>query len=127
MGKTIKLANDTYLVNDLYSTTEKRVGTWINGKPLYRKCVEIPATTISSSSTTIVNVSVGNVNVVNVSGYVYVSTSKYRYSINGYRTIDYGWRYDETNHGMQLIVATSLSAEGTISGVAIIEYTKPTD
>ena len=37
MGKTIKLANDTYLVNDLYSTTEKKVGKWINGKPIYRK------------------------------------------------------------------------------------------
>lgn len=39
MSRTIKLTNETYLVNDLYSTTEKRVGTWINGKPLYRKVV----------------------------------------------------------------------------------------
>ena len=40
MGRTIKLANDTYLVNDLYSTTEKKVGTWIDGKPLYRKVIQ---------------------------------------------------------------------------------------
>lgn len=37
MGKTIKLANETYLVNDIYSTNEVRVGTWTNGKPVYRK------------------------------------------------------------------------------------------
>ena len=38
MGKTIKLLNDTYLVNDYYSyVNETRVGTWVNNKPLYRK------------------------------------------------------------------------------------------
>lgn len=36
MGRTIKLSNETYLVNDLYRTTEIRVGTWTDGKPIYR-------------------------------------------------------------------------------------------
>ena len=40
MGKTIKLLNDTYLVNDIYKTNEIRVGTWINGKPIYRKVIQ---------------------------------------------------------------------------------------
>lgn len=112
---------------DNYSTNEIRVGTWIDNKPLYRKVFQIPTTTISSSSATAISISVGNVNVVDVRGYVYVGTSKYRYSINGMRTFDYGWRYDEVNHGMQLIVATSLAPEGTINGIAIVEYTKPSD
>ena len=38
MGRTIKLSNETYLVNDYYSYfNEIRVGTWVNMKPLYRK------------------------------------------------------------------------------------------
>lgn len=38
MGKTIKLANDTYLVNEFYSyQKEIRIGTWVNNKLLYRK------------------------------------------------------------------------------------------
>ena len=110
-----------------YSTGEIKIGTWIDGKDLYRRCFNIPTTTISSSSATAISISVGNVNVVDVRGYVYVGTSKYRYSINGMRTFDYGWRYDEVNHGMQLIVATSLAPEGTINGVAIVEYTKSSD
>jgi len=48
VGKTIKLANDTYLVNDLYSTTEKRVGTWIDGKPIYRIVYDLTMTPNSS-------------------------------------------------------------------------------
>lgn len=38
MGKTIKLSNDIILANDLYSTSERIVGKWIDGKTIYRKC-----------------------------------------------------------------------------------------
>ena len=88
---------------------------------------EIPTTSISSSSTTAISIAVGNVNVVDVRGYIYVGTSKYRYSINGMRTLDYGWRYDTQNHGMQFLVGSTMSAEGSVNGVAIVEYTKPND
>lgn len=39
MGNSIRLKNDIYLVNDYYSTSEKVVGKWIDGKPVYRKVV----------------------------------------------------------------------------------------
>ena len=48
-------SNDSYsssYVNGLntYSTTETRIGTWIDGKPLYRRVVELPnELTISAS------------------------------------------------------------------------------
>lgn len=113
---------------DKYSTTETRVGTWIDGKPLYRRVFEIPTTSLSSSSTTAISINgIGTVNVIDVRGYIYVATSKYRYSINGMRTLDFGWRYDTQNHGMQLLVGTGLSAEGSVNGIAIVEYTKPND
>ncbi len=40
MGRTVRLPNDTYIVNDLYSTNEKIIGKWIDNKPIYRKVVK---------------------------------------------------------------------------------------
>ena len=36
-SKTSDLTNDSGFIDADYSTEEKRIGTWINGKPLYRK------------------------------------------------------------------------------------------
>ncbi len=58
VGKTIKLANDVYLANDLYSSTEKVVGKWIDGHDLYRKV--ITGTTPSSQGVFVAhNTSIG--------------------------------------------------------------------
>lgn len=44
-----KLAN--YTPQEVYSTEETRIGTWIDGKPLYRLCVEIrTASTVHTQS-----------------------------------------------------------------------------
>lgn len=109
--------------HEYYTTGEQAIGTWIDGKTLYRRCFEIPQTTISSSSTTAIGIPTGNVNMVNIGGYVFVGNSQYRYPIIGFRTLDYGVR--NLSNGTQLLVGTSLSIEGTIKGVAIIDYTKP--
>ena len=49
---------ETYSCNQVnkmnsYSTTEQRIGTWINGKPLYRKVIEIPVSSITGAGTMI--------------------------------------------------------------------------
>ncbi len=41
MGKTVKLQDNTYIANELYSTDERMIGTWIDGKSLYRKCYNV--------------------------------------------------------------------------------------
>lgn len=51
--KGIKDEIDNYKPLDVYSTTEQRVGTWIDGKPLYRLVLQIPSLTISSNVATI--------------------------------------------------------------------------
>lgn len=35
---------------DVYSTTEQRIGTWIDGKPLYRKVIEITERTLTPTN-----------------------------------------------------------------------------
>lgn len=108
-----------------YSETEKKIGTWINGKPLYKKVFTIPTTTISSQNTTVINFSISNITVVNYGGILHVATSNYSYPISGYRGLDYGVR--QLSGGIQIIIGTSLSAEGSASGYLIVEYTKTTD
>lgn len=46
---------DNFIVNDAqeYSTTEQKIGTWINGKPLYRKVISIPVSSITGAGTMI--------------------------------------------------------------------------
>lgn len=54
MAKSIKLNDNTYLdstgivhnktkLSDIltYSTSEQKIGTWINGNPIYRKVIEV--------------------------------------------------------------------------------------
>ena len=130
--KTSDLTNDSNFattsyvdnaVKDVYSTTEQLIGTY-KGSNLYRKIIDIDTTSISSSSTTAKSLLNENINIVNYSGIIVFATSNYTYSINGYRTLDYGLRYDRTNHALQIIVGTSLAPEGSFSGQVIIEYTK---
>lgn len=42
-------------VKNIYSTTETVVGRWIDGKPIYRKVLTVPSTTLSASDPTDVN------------------------------------------------------------------------
>lgn len=50
-GGTTKQATAGMMNLDVYSTTEQRVGTWIDGKPLYRKVYQCTAPVVSSNGT----------------------------------------------------------------------------
>ena len=130
MGRTIKLANETYLVNDLYSSTEKRIGTWINGKPIYRKVVEYDRTKLNASwSHGIANISrFTNISgIANVGGdykqipTIYIENDNLygRYSISLYSIT--------TNSA--LIIAGSYFTDNinSVTIYLILEYTKTTD
>ena len=60
MGKTIKLANETYLVNDIYRTSETKIGIWINNRPIYRKVIEYEPSSSIGSSGAIINVQIAH-------------------------------------------------------------------
>ena len=42
-----------------FSTTEKKIGTWIDGKPVYQKCFEIPCNSCTATTNTKCLVSIG--------------------------------------------------------------------
>ena len=59
----INEVNQNDINKSTYSTTEQRVGTWINGKPLYRKVINF-TTTILENTTLEINHGINNVDMI---------------------------------------------------------------
>lgn len=121
--------NNTEVVN--YSSTEKVIGTWINGKPLYRKVYEF---TLTSSGYTFSSYSLGlsNVDKIYINGNSFIQTSNntfYQLNIGRYQSNtfaynnEYSWfRCNRTD--------VNYSIGDTLAGgtcYLIVEYTKTTD
>lgn len=74
---------DNYLNNgEVYSTSEKRVGTWIDGKPLYRKVIKF-TDSMSGSSLFTKSHGISNVDLIWIEEWIYVSsvTDKISYTL----------------------------------------------
>jgi hypothetical protein len=113
-------------INNLetYSTTEQRIGTWINGKPLYRKVINFGA--LPNNTTKNVAHNIANLGeVINVSG-----SAK---SGSNYYPIPLQYKGSDSNFNVECLVnASSVSMNSntdrsSYSAYVIIEYTKTTD
>lgn len=114
-----------------YSTNEERIGTWIDGKPIYRKVVVL---TSFSAGETIVNHNISNIDkIINVSGFAYRRGGDYEilptivppnvqsdYQISIYDINDTRFRI---YLGRYAVVANTATENMHI----IFEYTKTTD
>ena len=106
---------------DIYSTTETRIGTWIDGKPIYRKIFTGTITSVS-------NFSVGTISNFKEAIKIYGTTS-----FNNYATqITQFWNDNikiipqvSNANGDIVINAGALSSNQKY--ILIIEYTKTTD
>ena len=124
---------DTYSCNQVnklgtYSATEQRIGTWTNGKPLYRKTLTKTASTNTSSATTLFTLStaVPNANVVWLD-----ESACFMYVLNQYLGIN--WYYTSTDYMRVWINKQNdaIYAKGTslsdIQFTITLLYTKTTD
>ena len=102
-----------------YSTEEVNTGkTWIDGKPIYRKVVELGTVTNRKH----ISHGITNANIILTQGNLYVGNAIVPIpyvSSNGYIT------YDVTP--TEVIIYVSFSQSTTYTGIIIIEYTKTTD
>ena len=105
-----------------YSTEETVIGTWIDGKPLYRKVLS--STTISDS----------NVDITLPSNIDFMSTDKVEIKSGGFSF--FSDRYTNANDLIQIfkfnattlrVVLGSAWKSNFISAIIVIEYTKTTD
>ena len=56
MGGSFGMIANKFSKGDMYSTDEKMIGQWIDGKPLYQRSVSVPSNVTLSSSSTFVDV-----------------------------------------------------------------------
>ena len=105
-----------------YSTEEKVIGTWIDGKPIYEKTIKF---SFESSSTVYVDIS-DDIDVV-LYAYGFAKNSKYMYNISMYtQGIGGQFLYDYT-HPNQLRIRNTNSDFDKSSGYVTVQYTKTTD
>lgn len=121
MSSTDKVKLDN---GEVYSTTETKIGTWIDGKPLYRKVFTgttdgTSALTISTGSGTYIRTFDGTIN----------SNYNNRWKVpNIYSETQYnvGAFIMTNNYELRLALGSAFQASG-LGYVVAIEYTKTTD
>lgn len=106
-----------------YSTDEVRIGTWTDGKPLYRKVY----TGVSAKYALVTNQP--TFNVVLFDGYIQNATNYGKYPIIGPHSTsnDYCFPYNEQNGDIRIHFSDDQSNEGKYNYTLIIYYTKTTD
>lgn len=113
------------LVKEVYSTEEQVVGTWIDGKPIYRKVIETGEISNSTDENTW-NISIAsnmkhivNFNSVILSGSFYFSSPRINVVDSAYTTMFYIFNGN-------LMIMKGISG-GVSNSWHTIEYTKTTD
>lgn len=113
-------------VLDVYSTSEQRIGTWIDGKPLYRKCFK------NTGNLTTIQTGISNIDdvirltiMVKSSDNVFWRTIPWCYNANSYDSSYTGGTYIRSNGNIGFQAGTGLTNASKY--IAIIEYTKTTD
>ena len=107
---------------DNYSTEEQIIGTWVNGKPIYRTVVRTGACSLSTTATFF------NTNIKDAEELININL-KCKYTENGYEIWYDFWKTIETYFNAktgQIGIMTSAAANFSDS-FTILEYTKKTD
>lgn len=108
-----------------YSTSEQRIGTWIDGKPVYSKTIVYNNLNLRNAETTLsINVSNGYIRFIKY-GY-FTMASGYRFPLNGNWTEAQAVSTIIGNNNNSILIWCDNN--NTISSLTIcIEYTKTTD
>lgn len=122
---------DTTQTEEIYSTNETRIGTWMDGKPLYRKCllVTVPSFTVSNYQEAYDVATINNVDTMcRIQGVVQRKNDP-----AFYQALPIGWNIYLAFVRPKLVFALyNISADnvGMFSNAKIyvtLEYTKTTD
>ncbi len=112
--------------NEVYSINEQRIGTWIDGKPLYRKVMTITVPTVTTPGTAVTNKkSIGsNIDTAYVKfGYVVFLNGRWTLPVLG----DTYFTQTFVNDAKELNCRSTFNSLNGSTAYVIIEYTKTTD
>ena len=123
-SRSIVVDNDEIYNQNImnYSTSEIRIGTWIDGKPLYRKVYK--TTTPSATASTQSVITLSNQNIVKIEGLFSLSSTQ-KIPINFYDGTNYLFTYQSSSTALSM---KTNYTNGLNKDVYItLEYTKTTD
>lgn len=124
--KTVVNNNDDIVTNaTTYSTDEIRIGTWIDGKPIYRKAYYVNA--FANNSNVYLDINVENIDtVISANGYAKNSSHTETIFLNSSysNVIHDSIVWEESSNKIRLHTTSDRSG---YSGYVWIEYTKTTD
>lgn len=108
-----------------YSTGEIKIGTWIDGKPLYRKTVSCGALPNNTSKT--INTNINNISrVVRIYGYSFNGTSTF-FPLPHSNPNPVSLSFYKENNTNGITIQTTIDRSSFTETYVSIEYTKTTD
>ena len=110
---------------EIYSTEETRIGTWIDGKPLYRICAAGTTGSSTTSNPTLIDLSSASIDTVTLLRGTVTNKNGNRYPIPNQSNEGYIMVYLTDSNVVK--VSTSNNLYLNRSCYAIVEYTKTTD
>lgn len=116
------VSGDSSGVADYYSTNEKIIGTWIDGKPLYQKVISVDSSSpiiIQTSETTITQMADISIDTLVSTRFLSKNASGATWVISSFGDV----RIGKTSAGVWKASASAGSAKIT---TIIIQYTKTT-
>lgn len=109
---------------EIYSTSETKIGNWIDAKPLYRKVFNIG--NLPNTSTKTISTGLSNILPVNIYGYAYNSSTKVMFVFNNGNPVGLNFQIQAYYSNGDILIQTG-SDRSSYSGYTILEYTKTTD
>lgn len=112
---------------EIYSTNEMVIGTWVDGKPLYRSVVYID--NIASGKVIHPTNLSTNVSIIKFDGYFYYGSGAFKFNhvnLNG-TTEECILLYTVNDNGIVIITENKNVSIPDATGIVILEYTKETD
>ena len=119
------------MIKEKYSTDEQVIGTWIDGKPLYRKVIEMGNMTKEDYKIKAHNIQ--NIKYARIVDFVMQRGTQSSSNFQLFSVGNVGGKYNDTQVGFDTYMDTSniyvyCTGDRTLFvGTAIIEYTKTTD
>lgn len=110
-----------------YSTNELAVGTWIDGKTIYRKCLSLTSPGTANINTNIYTITENIDTLIDIKGTVYNKGASYKGLINSYITADDNistWGFCDTSGKITNIRCRASGTRTNSPMTVIIEYTK---
>lgn len=107
-------------LGEIYSTEERVIGTWIDGKPIYRRVFNLSTGICYNTNNDIIDLGFVPDNLILLNGCVTLSDGKMAFTPNIYTSI--GVEYNG-----KISIGSSATVYNNRPITLIVEYTKPTD